>query len=325
MRKGISFFSGCGGSSLGYTLAGVKMIYANEFIPKASETYSANFPNTYMDTRDIRKIQPQEILDIIKLKKGELDFLDGSPPCASFSSAGKREKGWGKVKSYSDKAQRTDDLFYEYIRMVKNIEPKIFIAENVSGLIMGKAKGYFNIFFREFSKLNYNVKASLLDASYLGVPQMRKRVFIIGVRKDLDKQPVFPKKQKRLIVKDVYDRNYPIEDEAKKLSPCYIPRLKLLKQGEQPQGSYFSLKRNHMLRPSYTITASYGAGACVMHPFEDRHMSIGELKDICSFPQDYKLLGSYRDKCERLGRSVPPNMMKNIVLTLKKEVFNEST
>jgi len=100
MRKGISFFSGCGGSSLGYTLAGVKMIYANEFIPKASETYSANFPNTYMDTRDIRKIQPQEILDIIKLKKGELDFLDGSPPCASFSSAGKREKGWGKVKSY---------------------------------------------------------------------------------------------------------------------------------------------------------------------------------------------------------------------------------
>ena len=80
-----------------------------------------------------------------------------------------------------------------------------------------------------------------------------------------------------------------------------------------------------MLRPSYTITASYGAGACVMHPFEDRHMSIGELKDICSFPQDYKLLGSYRDKCERLGRSVPPNMMKNIVLTLKKEVFNEST
>ena len=325
MRKGISFFSGCGGSSLGYTLAGVKIIYANEFIPKASETYSANFPNTYMDTRDIRKIQPQEILDIIKLKKGELDFLDGSPPCASFSSAGKREKGWGKIKSYSDKSQRTDDLFYEYIRMIKHIQPKIFIAENVRGLIMGKSKGYFNLFLREFKKLNYNVKASLLDASYLGVPQMRKRVFIIGVRKDLDKQPVFPKKQKRLIVKDVYDRNYPIEDEAKKLSPSYLPYLNNLKQGEQPQKTFFNLKRNHLLRPSYTITATYGSGACVMHPFENRHMSIGELKDICSFPQDYKLLGSYRDKCERLGRSVPPNMMKNIVLTLKKEVFNEST
>jgi len=325
MRKGISFFSGCGGSSLGYTLAGVKIIYANEFILKASETYTANFPHTYMDTRDIRKIQPTEILDIIKLKQGELDFLDGSPPCASFSSAGKREKGWGKIKSYSDKSQRTDDLFYEYIRMIKHIQPKIFIAENVRGLIMGKSKGYFNLFLREFKKLNYNVKASLLDASYLGVPQMRKRVFIIGVRKDLDKQPVFPKKQKRLIVKDVYDRNYPIEDEAKKLSPSYLPYLNNLKQGEQPQKTFFNLKRNHLLRPSYTITATYGSGACVMHPFENRHMSIGELKDICSFPQDYKLLGSYRDKCERLGRSVPPNMMKNIVLTLKKEVFNEST
>ena len=196
IKKGISFFSGCGGSSLGYTLAGVKILYANEFIPKAYETYKANFPNTYVDTRDIRTIKSQEILDIIKLKKGELDFLDGSPPCASFSTAGKRERDWGKVKKYSDSKQRTDDLFYEYIRMVKEIEPKIFIAENVSGLIQGKAKGYFNIFLNEFKKLNYNVKASLLDASYLEVPQSRKRVFIIGVRKDLKKQPSFPKKKK---------------------------------------------------------------------------------------------------------------------------------
>ena len=325
MRKGISFFSGCGGSSLGYNLAGVKILYANEFIPKAYETYKANFPDTYMDTRDIRKIQPEEILDIIKLKKGELDFLDGSPPCASFSTAGKREKGWGKVKSYSDTTQRTDDLFYEYIRMVKHIEPKIFIAENVRGLIMGKAKGYFNLFLREFKKLNYNISASLLDASYLEVPQMRKRVFIIGVRKDLNKKPVFPKKQKRQIVKDVYDKNYPVEEEAKKLSPSYLPYLNNLKQGEQPQKTFFNLKRNHLLRPSYTITATYGSGACVMHPYENRHMSIAELKDICSFPQSFKLLGKWKDKAERLGRSVPPNMMKNIVLTLKKEIFNEST
>lgn len=146
-RIGISFFSGCGGSSLGYNLAGVKILYANEFIPKAYETYKLNFPDTYMDTRDIRTINPEEILDIIKVKKGELDFLDGSPPCASFSTAGKREKNWGKVKAYSGTKQRTDDLFFEYIRMVKYIEPKIFIAENVSGLITGKAKGYFNIFF----------------------------------------------------------------------------------------------------------------------------------------------------------------------------------
>ena len=325
MRKAISFFSGCGGSSLGYKLAGVKVLYANEFVKKASDVYKINFPTTIMDIRDIRTIQPTEVLEKIKLKKGELDFLDGSPPCASFSTAGKREKDWGKIKNYSGKKQRTDDLFYEYIRMVKGINPKIFIAENVSGLIQGKAKGHFNNFFKEFKKLNYNVKACLLDASYLEVPQSRKRVFIIGVRKDLKKQPTFPKKKKQMIVKPIYDKNYPIEPEAKKVQACYMKYLPYLKQGEQPQKTYFSLKRNHLYKPSYTITASYGSGACVMHPFEDRHMSIAELKDICSFPQSFKLIGRYKDQCERLGRSVPPNMMKNIVINLKKEIFNENT
>ena len=325
MRNAISFFSGCGGSSLGYKLAGVNVLYANEFVPKASDTYKLNFPNTIMDTRDIRTIQPQEVLDKINLKVGELDFLDGSPPCASFSTAGKREKGWGKIKAYSDTKQRTDDLFYEYIRMVKEIKPKIFVAENVRGLIMGKAKGYFNKFLAEFNKLNYNVKASLLDASYLEVPQMRKRVFIIGVRKDLNKQPVFPKKHKQMIVKDVYDKNYPVEKEAKHIPKSYMKYLVNLKQGEQPNGSFFSLKRNHLYRPSYTILATYGAGACVMHPYENRHMSIAELKDICSFPQSFRLTGTWRNQCERLGRSVPPNMMKNIIKTLKKEIFNEDT
>ena len=155
MRKAISFFSVCGGSSLGYKLAGIKVLYANEFVKKASDVYKINFPTTIMDIRDIRTIQPTEVLEKIKLKKGELDFLDGSPPCASFSTAGKREKDWCKIKNYSGKKQRTDDLFYEYIRMVKGINPKIFIAENVSGLIQGKAKGHFNNFLR-FQKILEN-------------------------------------------------------------------------------------------------------------------------------------------------------------------------
>tara|TARA_R100001369_G_C3312797_1_gene167626 strand:- start:992 stop:1972 length:981 start_codon:yes stop_codon:yes gene_type:complete len=326
MRKGISFFSGCGGSSLGYKRAGVKIIYANEFIKKASDTYTANFPDTYMDTRDIRDVSAQDVLDIIKMKKGELDFLDGSPPCASFSTAGSREKAWGKIKKYSDGSQRTDDLFFEYIRMVEGIEPKIFIAENVAGLIQGKAKGYFNIFLNEFKKLNYNVKACLLDASYLEVPQARKRVFFVGVRKDLNKQPVFPKKQKQMTTEHIYNKEYDLEPEVyTKLHESYKVHLKNLKMGEQPQKTVFNLKRNHILKPSYTITATYGTGACVVHPFEDRLMCIGELKDICSFPQDFILTGKYTDKAERIGRSVPPNMMKNIVKTLKESVFNEDT
>ncbi len=91
----ISTFSGCGGSSLGYKLAGYKILWANEFIPIAADTYELNHKGTIVDRRDIRLIQPEEILETIGLKQGELDLMDGSPPCASFSTAGKREKAWG--------------------------------------------------------------------------------------------------------------------------------------------------------------------------------------------------------------------------------------
>lgn len=189
----ISTFSGCGGSSLGYKMAGFKVLWASEFVPAAQETYRANHPGTILDTRDIRQVQPEEILGAIGLKAGELDLFDGSPPCASFSTAGKREAGWGKVKAYSDTKQRTDDLFFECARLVKGIQPKVFVAENVSGLVKGTAKGYFLEILQVLKDCGYNVKAKLLDAQWLGVPQMRQRVIFVGVRNDLGVAPAFPK------------------------------------------------------------------------------------------------------------------------------------
>lgn len=160
----VSLFSGCGGSSLGYKMAGFKVLWANEFIPAAQETYHVNHPDTILDTRDIRLVQAQDILDAIGLKMGELDLLDGSPPCASFSTAGKREKGWGQVKQYSDTKQRTDDLFFEYARLVQGLQPKVFVAENVSGLVKGTAKGYFLEILAALKACGYNVVAKVLDA-----------------------------------------------------------------------------------------------------------------------------------------------------------------
>ena len=190
----ISTFSGCGGSSLGYRMAGYRVLYANEFIDAARDTYNANKRDyTYLDGRDIRTVTSESILEIIKLKKGELDLLDGSPPCASFSTAGKREKAWGKVKKYSDKAQRVDDLFFEFARLLEGLQPKTFIAENVSGLIKGTAKGYFLEILSTLKKSGYNVEAKLLDAQWLGVPQARQRLIFVGTRVDLPISPVFPK------------------------------------------------------------------------------------------------------------------------------------
>jgi DNA (cytosine-5)-methyltransferase 1 len=188
-----STFSGCGGSSLGYRMAGFRVLYANEFIPAARETYRANAaPYTHLDDRDIRTVTAQSVLDLIGLKAGELDLLDGSPPCASFSTAGKREKGWGEVKKYSDSEQRSDDLFFEFARLVEGIQPKVFVAENVSGLIKGSAKGYFLEILAALKACGYRVSARLLDAQWLGVPQARQRLIFVGVRNDLQIDPVHP-------------------------------------------------------------------------------------------------------------------------------------
>lgn len=190
----ISSFSGTGGSSLGYRMAGFRVLWASEFIDAARDSYNANkAPYTIVDGRDIRHVTADDILSAIKMKPGELDLFDGSPPCASFSTAGKRAKGWGKVKQYSDKAQRTDDLFFEYTRLLRGLQPKTFVAENVSGLVKGVAKGYFLEILRELKSCGYKVTCRVLDAQWLGVPQARQRTIFIGVREDLGLDPVHPK------------------------------------------------------------------------------------------------------------------------------------
>lgn len=189
----ISTFSGCGGSCLGYRMAGFRVAWASEFIPAAAEVYRANHPETILDTRDIRKVQPAEILEATGLKVGDIHLMDSSPPCASFSTAGKREKHWGKAKRYSETVQRTDDLFFEFIRLLDGLKPKVFVAENVSGLVKGVAKGYFLEILAKLKACGYRVGVKVLDAQWLGVPQARQRTIFIGVREDLGKAPVFPK------------------------------------------------------------------------------------------------------------------------------------
>jgi DNA (cytosine-5)-methyltransferase 1 len=189
----VSTFAGCGGSSTGYRMAGFRILLASEFVEAARDTYAANMrPGTILDGRDIRDVTAEDILARIGMKPGELDVLDGSPPCASFSTAGKREKAWGKVKKYSDTEQRADDLFFEFARLVKGIQPKVFVAENVSGLVKGTAKGYFLEILAALKACGYKVSARLLDAQWLGVPQARQRLIFVGVRDDLGIDPVHP-------------------------------------------------------------------------------------------------------------------------------------
>jgi DNA (cytosine-5)-methyltransferase 1 len=189
----VSTFSGAGGSCFGFRLAGYRVLWASEFVDAAAETYRANYPETPLDTRDIRTVDPTSILAAIGRERGEIDVLEGSPPCAAFSTAGTRAASWGAVKPYSDTKQRTDDLFFEYARLLDGLRPRVFVAENVSGLVKGVAKGYFKRILRELEGAGYRVEARLLDAQWLGVPQARQRIIFVGVRNDLGLIPAFPK------------------------------------------------------------------------------------------------------------------------------------
>lgn len=191
----VSTFAGCGGSCLGYRMAGYHVVWANEFVPIAQASYRANMPDgCFLDGRDIHQICAEDILATTGLQVGELDILDGSPPCQAFSTAGKRAKGWGQAKRYEHGAtQCNETLFTEYIRLLRRLQPKVFIAENVSGLVKGVAKGYFKAILRDLKASGYRVEARLLDAQWLGVPQMRQRIIFQGVRDDLQRAPAWPR------------------------------------------------------------------------------------------------------------------------------------
>lgn len=179
-----STFSGCGGSCLGYEMAGWTPVYAAEFIPEAAKTYRANHPDeVYLDERDVREITGEQILGLAGVDR--VDVLEGSPPCSSFSVAGKREKGWEKEKLYSDGVkQRTDDLVDEWIRLVGEVRPRAISMENVPGLAMGAAVGMLHRFLDELRALGYSVDAHVLNSSHFGVPQSRDRLFIVGFSKE---------------------------------------------------------------------------------------------------------------------------------------------
>jgi DNA (cytosine-5)-methyltransferase 1 len=332
-----STFSGTGGSCLGYRMAGFRVAWASEFIPAAQEAYRANHPTSTLDTRDIREVQPQEILDALGLKVGELDVLDGSPPCASFSTSGKREKGWGETKAYSDSKQRTDDLFHEFIRILRGLRPKMFVAENVDGLVRGVARGYFVEILRELRASGYRVQAVSLDAAWLGVPQHRRRLIFVGVRENLATEPRHPEPLPYVYtVADaipwVLGGEAPpglgptaIDAKASFVGYAIEPAWFRLRLGEVSR-KYLNLIRSDPGRPSPTVTATGGqqGAAAVTHPIEPRKYTLAELRRICSFPDDFVLPGDdYPRSWERLGRSVPPVMMRAIASTVA-EVLDEA-
>ena len=356
----ISTFAGGGGSSTGYRLAGGKILCINEFVEEAQNTYRENYPDTPILPGDIKQLSGKDFLDIAKLDVGELDILDGSPPCSAFSVAGKlshsrdgkHSDGWGQTKNYSDgkMVENIEDLFFEFLRVADDIKPKVIIGENVKGLTIGEAKQYFNKIQNTFEDIGYDVVAKVLDSRYFGISQTRTRVFFIGVRNDITEKAglnfmtignVFPQELPDVVpLKDaLIDLEYD-EEEVKYLTEKFSktaywrdtgskmeidPPKVLTGMDYHPKGHHFNLKRVSQYQPAPTLTAmgSNDTTAGAFHWAEPRKLTIGELKRIQSLPDDFKLTGKWNQKSERIGRMVPPLMMKAIADSVYNKVLKE--
>ena len=324
----VSFFAGCGGLDLGFTQAGFRTIWANEWDKEIWQTYESNHLNTFLDRRDIREIPSSEIPDCIGIV--------GGPPCQSWSEAGKQ-------KGIKDDRGR---LFLEYIRILQDKQPLFFLAENVSGMLHKKHDRALKNIVAAFEEAGYRVEYKLLDAVNFGVPQNRKRVIFVGFRQDLGQRFNFAavRQQKAVNLKDaIWDLResaLPAREKNKTNDAC------LVDNHEYAIGSFSSMymSRNRVRswdEPSFTIQAS--SRHAPIHPRANKMINVGRDKFIFdpNSPGSYHRL-SVRE-CARIqtfpdnfvyyyqnvnagykmiGNAVPVNFSQALATAIRKQLIS---
>lgn len=328
--KVFSCFACGGGSTMGYKLAGFDVIGANEIDPRMAKAYAKNHKPKYMFVEPIqtfkdRKDLPEELYN--------LDILDGSPPCSSFSMAGAREKQWGVKKKFREGqvSQVLDTLFFDFIDLAKRLQPKVVIAENVTGILAGKAKAYTQKIIDEFDKAGYSCSYVVLNTQDLGIPQHRKRVFFYAVRKDLaypnsglTKKPLldFGLQKHPILFGDIYVHDSVTKKLKKGTMFTYWKYRKpsdtsfgTITQREYGKATGFSRPLISKRRVCPCITAT-GPGILM-----DKYRILGK-EEACSagtFPQDYDFCGN--QYLYIIGMSVPPYMTRYVAQEVYKQVL----
>ena len=319
-----SLFTGAGGLDLGFEKAGFSVVWANEYDPTIWETFKHNFPTTKLDKRSVVDVPSSEIPDI--------DGIIGGPPCQSWSEA-------GAGRGINDKRGK---LFYDYIRLLKEKQPKFFLAENVSGILHPKHKEAFENIIKEFENAGYNISCKLLNANDYDVPQDRLRVIIVGYNKKLKKKFEFPEPQKyKPVLKDaIYDLRLakPALDKNKTNGDVLkIPNHEYMNGGF----SSIYMSRNRVRswdEPSFTIQA--GGRHAPIHPQAPkmkfisqnkrifvpgkehlyRRLSVRECARIQTFPDDF--IFKYYDIADgykMIGNAVAVNFAHH----LAKKIFSD--
>ncbi len=334
MMKIISLFSGCGGLDLGFEKAGFNIPVANEFDKTIYETFKINHPSTKLIECDVRQITK---LDIEKYLGGEpVDGIIGGPPCQSWSEA-------GSLKGIDD---ARGQLFFDYIRILKEFQPKFFLAENVSGMLSNRHSEAVKKIISLFDEAGYDVTLTLVNAKNYGVAQERKRIFYIGFKKELNIKFNFPKgstenDENKLTLKDVI---WDLKDTA-------VPALKknyhnpeAINNNEYFIGEYSSIfmSRNRVKcwnEQAFTIQAS--GRQSQLHPSAPkmakvekdkyefvkgkeklyRRLTVREAARVQGFPDDFKFIyENVDDGYKMIGNAVPVNLAFEIACAIKKEL-----
>jgi len=322
----ISLFTGAGGLDLGFEKAGFSVIWANELDKTIWETFEMNFPHTKLDKRSIADVPSFEIPEAIG--------IIGGPPCQSWSEA-------GAGRGIEDKRGQ---LFYEYIRVLKNKEPLFFLAENVSGMLLPRHRDAFQEILKQFRSLNYNVTYALLNAHDYDVPQDRKRIIIVGYHKKIGKTFEFPaKSQKRPVLKDaIWDlrRARPAKDYNKTNSDkgLWAPNHEYMNGGF----STIYMSRNRVRNwdePSFTIQA--GGRHAPIHPQAPkmkfieqnkrifvpgkehlyRRLSVRECARIQTFPDNFIFkYENIADGYKMIGNAVPVEFARHLAAKIGQDL-----
>jgi DNA (cytosine-5)-methyltransferase 1 len=318
----ISTFSGPGGSSIGYERAGCDVRVALDCAPgkfnsKILQTYTANHPDTTLIPQDARETSAEELLAPAGLERGELDILDGSPPCSPFSNAN-NQKAWGDHESGT--------LFDEYIRFVDVVSPRSFVAETVPDLRHGKTTGYFKSLCRSLRSAGrgYNLRTQEIDAAYLGAAHHRKRLIFLGVRDDVGQPPKIRPTTQPTTVREAWEGLTQSEEristiqrkseqsdwynQFSKLPPDAQTRTDEVRTDGKSSG--FTQYRLSYRKPSRTPTATRKD---LIHPSEDRYLTLPEMKRIIGLPDDYEV-----PNWECAIRCLPPVLMETIGENLRR-------
>lgn len=312
-----STFSCGGGSTMGYKRAGFRVLGNVEIDKKINAMYCKNHHPKYNYCMDLREFNQ---LDDLPEELYGIDILDGSPPCSTFSTSGQREKFWGKEKRFREgQAKQTlDDLFFVFLDTVEKLKPKVVIAENVTGIVMGNAKGYCNLIVKRFQELGYDLQIFKLNSAVMDVPQARERIFFVANNQGYRKLNLSFHYSPILFGEIRSETGIPVGGEVLK------SLLRLAKNSDKNIGDIYS-RYNHgktkyfdsSLLHDEDVCSTLTSGGDNYRFFDKMKCTDEDYRNMQTFPQDYDFDGnSPHYVC---GMSVPPNMMANIAT----EVYNQ--